>query len=105
MKRRNTPRGEVVTEFDRARSWSCEVGGIAASGQPLEEQLLSFSGHVLAGRDLTEAAGNLAKFMELLARIDTQLREQGDDDASDGSEYCIRQAEGRAHRLRKRRHR
>jgi hypothetical protein len=69
----------------------------------LEEELAALSGHALAGGALSEAARNMAGFVELLARIDNQPRERGDEDARDGSGYHIRKAKRRVGRVRERR--
>jgi hypothetical protein len=68
----------------------------------LEDELAAFSGHALAGGALTEAACNMAGFVELLARIDSP-KERGGENACDGGGYHVRKAKRRVGRIRERR--
>jgi hypothetical protein len=53
--------------------------------------------------DAIEAARNLTGFVRLLAEIDRNEPERGDEDASDGSGHLVHKTKGRADRLRQRR--
>jgi hypothetical protein len=69
----------------------------------LEDQLAALSGQALPSEGLTEAARNIAGFVALLACIDRELRERGDDNARHGSGYRIRKAQRRIGCVRERR--
>jgi len=69
----------------------------------LTAQVCSLSGFVLAEPDAAAAARALAGFVALLAEIDAATPEQGNDNENNGSGHRLREAQGRADRVRKRR--
>jgi hypothetical protein len=69
------------------------AGKVTTLKDSVEDQLAAFSGQALMGEGLTEAARNITGFVELLARIDCELRERGDDNARDGSGHRVRKAQ------------
>jgi hypothetical protein len=74
---------------------------------PLEDQLAAqlrgLSLLAMSQSEADEAARNLVGFVRLLAEIDRNESERGDDRAGDRSRHRVREAQTRADRVRQRR--
>jgi hypothetical protein len=71
----------------------------------LAAAIRGLGGFALGDAEASEAARNLAGFVAFLAEIDRQTQDGGIENAGDGSGHRVRQAEGRADRVRQRRSR
>jgi hypothetical protein len=82
-------------------------GRMAAPGPSpdnhLAAQLRGLSGLTMGESEAVKAARNLVGFLRLLAEIDQSNTERSDDHAGDGSGHRVREAKGRADRVRQRR--
>ena len=81
-------------------------GRMAAPGPSpdnhLAAQLRGLSGLTMGESEAVKAARNLVGFVRLLAEIDESKTERSDDHAGDGSGHRVREAKGRADRIRQR---
>ncbi len=75
----------------------------ATATADLNAQVRSLSGFALGEPDATAAARAFAGFVTLLAEIDAEAPDQGNDNESNGSGHRLREAQGRVNRVRERR--
>jgi hypothetical protein len=69
----------------------------------LAAQLRGLSQFAMSESEAAEGARNLVSFFRLLAEIDRNETERGDEDAGNRSGYRVREAKGLADRARHRR--
>ena len=93
----------LTTEGSSRHSTACLSESFDGEHALLARELRVLSGYALAESDAAEAARTLAGFVTLLAQIDAEISEQGNDDESNRSGHSLRETEERTSRVRKHR--